>query len=153
MKKRTILILGLIMGCSFLALLSLQVRYIEEMVTMRREQFDESVKRSLYEAAHKLELYETMRYLEKDAAEAEPPQQADKPIGIEIHQYDFKNSKDGKVSSFEMRTIIMPRRSYQDTKNPEASAKVFQGNSHKQGHLHQGKCNNHLLKSLLLHIE
>ena len=82
MKKRTILILGLIMGCSFLALLSLQVRYIEEMVTMRREQFDESVKRSLYEAAHKLELYETMRYLEKDAAEAEPPQQADKPIGI-----------------------------------------------------------------------
>ena len=64
------------MGCSFLALLSLQVRYIEEMVTMRREQFDESVKRSLYEAAHKLELYETMRYLEKDAAEAEPPQQA-----------------------------------------------------------------------------
>ena len=122
MKKRTILILGLIMGCSFLALLSLQVRYIEEMVTMRREQFDESVKRSLYEAAHKLELYETMRYLEKDAAEAEPPQQADKPIGIEIHQYDFKNSKDGKVSSFEMRTIIMPRRSYQDTKNiPEAS--------------------------------
>lgn len=122
MKKRTILILGLIMGCSFLALLSLQVRYIEEMVTMRREQFDESVKRSLYEAAHKLELYETMRYLEKDAAETEPPQQADKPIGIEIHQYDFKNSKDGKVSSFEMRTIIMPRRSYQDTKNiPEAS--------------------------------
>ena len=48
MKKRTIVILGLIMGTSFLALLSLQVRYIEEMVRMRREQFDESVKRSLY---------------------------------------------------------------------------------------------------------
>lgn len=106
------------MGCSFLALLSLQVRYIEEMVTMRREQFDESVKRSLYNAAHKLELYETMRYLEKDAAEA-----ASHPeVGVEIHQYDFKNSKDGKVSSFEMRTIIMPRRPQQEKKDiPEAS--------------------------------
>ena len=106
------------MGCSFLALLSLQVRYIEEMVTMRREQFDESVKRSLYNAAHKLELYETMRYLEKDAAEA-----ANHPeVGVEIHQYDFKNSKDGKVSSFEMRTIIMPRRPQQEKKDiPEAS--------------------------------
>ncbi|MBR6629701.1 MAG: HAMP domain-containing histidine kinase [Bacteroidaceae bacterium] len=118
MKRRTIIILGLIMGCSFLALLSLQVRYIEEMVTMRREQFDESVKRSLYNAAHKLELYETMRYLEKDAAEA-----ANHPeVGVEIHQYDFKNSKDGKVSSFEMRTIIMPRRPQQEKKDiPEAS--------------------------------
>lgn len=106
------------MGCSFLALLSLQVRYIEEMVTMRREQFDESVKRSLYNAAHKLELYETMRYLDKDAAEA-----ANHPeVGVEIHQYDFKNSKDGKVSSFEMRTIIMPRRPQQEKKDiPEAS--------------------------------
>lgn len=106
------------MGCSFLALLSLQVRYIEEMVTMRREQFDESVKRSLYNAAHKLELYETMRYLEKDATEA-----VDRPeAGVEIHQYDFKSSKDGKVSSFEMRTIIMPRRPKQDKKDiPEAS--------------------------------
>ena len=85
---------------------------------MRREQFDESVKRSLYNAAHKLELYETMRYLEKDAAEA-----ANHPeVGVEIHQYDFKNSKDGKVSSFEMRTIIMPRRPQQEKKDiPEAS--------------------------------
>ena len=122
MKKRTIIILGLIMGCSFLALLSLQVRYIEEMVTMRREQFDESVKRSLYNAAHKLELYETMRYLEKDAAEAEASANKQN-MGVEIHQYDFRNSKDGKVSSFEMRTIIMPRRQNQpESKNiPEAS--------------------------------
>ena len=110
------------MGCSFLALLSLQVRYIEEMVTMRREQFDESVKRSLYNAAHKLELYETMRYLEKDAAEAEASANKQN-MGVEIHQYDFRNSKDGKVSSFEMRTIIMPRRQNQpESKNiPEAS--------------------------------
>ena len=60
MKKFTSVILGLIMSGSFLALLSLQVRYIEEIVRMRHEQFDESVKRSLYNAAHRLELYETI---------------------------------------------------------------------------------------------
>lgn len=111
------------MGASFIALLSLQVRYIEEMVTMRREQFDESVKRSLYNAAHNLELYETMKYLEKDAVESERMSQLDKQgIGVEIHQYDIKSNKDGKVSSFEMRAIVMPRRPQQEKKNiPDAS--------------------------------
>lgn len=111
------------MGASFIALLSLQVRYIEEIVTMRREQFDESVKRSLYNAAHNLELYETMKYLEKDATQAERISKAEKQgIGVEIHQYDLKSTKDGKVSSFEMRAIVMPRRPQQDKKDiPETS--------------------------------
>ena len=108
MKKSTIVILGLIMSVSFLALLSLQVRYIEEIVSMRHEQFDESVKRSLYNAAHKLELDETKRYLEKNVAEAE---MADRfrwqTPGIVTRKYDFKS--DGSISSFEMRTIIIPQ--------------------------------------------
>ena len=117
MKKRTIVILGFIMGLSFVALLSQQVRYIEEIAKMRREQFDESVKRSLYNTAHKLELYETKRYLEKNVAKAEAKSQMGRPgIGVEIHQYDFRGSRDGMVSSFEMRTIIMPRRPQQEEK-------------------------------------
>ena len=44
------------MGISFLCLLYLQVSYIEEMVKMRKEQFDESVARSLTKAARNLEL-------------------------------------------------------------------------------------------------
>ena len=120
MKKSTIAILGIIMSCSFIALLSLQVRYIEEITSMRHEQFDESVKRSLYNAAHKLELYETMRYLEKDITEAERVNQLFKQgTGVVTHQYDFKS--DGKMSSFEMRTIIMPTRPKQDKNIPEAS--------------------------------
>ncbi len=119
MKKSTIVILGLIMSGSFLALLSLQVRYIEEIVSMRHEQFDESVKRSLYNAAHKLEVYETMRYLEKDVAKTEATDQLSKQGGVVTHQYDFKS--DGKVSSFEMRTIIIPQRPKQDNKIPDAS--------------------------------
>ena len=123
MKKSTIVILGLIMSCSFLALLSLQVRYIEEIVGMRHEQFDESVKRSLYNAAHKLELYETMRYLEKDAEQAEIADQMSKyGTGVVTHHYDFKS--DGKVSSLEMRTIIMPQRPKQDKNIPEPSCSL-----------------------------
>ena len=56
MKKSTIWILGIVMGLSFLSLLYLQVSYIEEMVKMRREQFDESVQRSLEQACRSIEL-------------------------------------------------------------------------------------------------
>ena len=108
------------MGTSFLALLSLQVRYIEEMVRMRREQFDESVKRSLYNAAHRLEVYETMRYLEKDVAESEKTDYEDRHgVGVVTHQYDYKS--DGKVSTFELRTIIMPKRPRAEKNISEAS--------------------------------
>ena len=41
MKKRTIWTIAAIMGFSFMALLYLQLRYIQEMVDMKKEQFDE----------------------------------------------------------------------------------------------------------------
>ncbi len=66
MKKSTIWTLGIVMGISFLCLLYLQVSYIEEMVKMRKEQFDESVARSLTKAARNLELDETYRFLQRD---------------------------------------------------------------------------------------
>lgn len=46
-------------------------KYIQEMVNMKKEQFDESVNRSLYQASRNLELNETLRYLEKDVNETE----------------------------------------------------------------------------------
>lgn len=126
MKKRTIVILGFVMGLSFFALLSLQVGYIEEIAKMRREQFDESVKRSLYHTARRLELNETKRYLEKDIARYETLEQMGRQgVGVEILQYDFKGAKDGLVSSFEMRKIVVPRRPHLDDRRqnniPEAS--------------------------------
>ena len=120
MKKYTTIILGILMSCSFLALLSLQVRYIEEIVNMRHKQFDESVKRSLYNTAHNLELYETKRYLENDAKNAEIASTEMQSIGVVTRQYDFKS--DGKTSSFEMRTIVIPQVPTKQKKNiPEAS--------------------------------
>ena len=71
MKKSIVWILSAVMCVSFIILLFLQLRYIKEMSAMRREQFDEKVKNSLYEVAHQLELAEAKRYLEEDIQEME----------------------------------------------------------------------------------
>lgn len=71
MKKKTIWTIAIIMGVSFLILLGLQLTYIREMANMKKEQFDESVNRALYQASRNLELNETLRYLEKDVCEAQ----------------------------------------------------------------------------------
>ena len=56
MKKRTIWTIATIMGTAFLALLFVQLKYIQEMADMKKEQFDESVNRALYQASRNMEL-------------------------------------------------------------------------------------------------
>ena len=115
MKKRTIWIIAIIMGFSFLALLFLQLGYIQEMVNMKKEQLDESVNRALYQASRNLELNETLRYLEKDVNETERKAHRRDSVGTrsgqldgtvqQSHQYSVVG-KDGTVySSFELKTI------------------------------------------------
>lgn len=115
MKKKTIWVIAFVMGFSFIGLLVLQLLYIEEMVKMKKEQFDESVNRSLYQASRNLELNETLRYLEKDVNETERRSFKQDSIGrrgVDIngpiqhsHQYAV-TGKDGTVySSFELKTI------------------------------------------------
>ena len=113
MKKSTIWALGIIMGFSFVSLLYLQVSYIEEMVKMRKEQFDEAVNRALFQAARNLELNETLRYLEKDVSLSKNKMTGDslKDKGGEdnseddSHQYTV-TSKNGSVySSFELKMV------------------------------------------------
>ena len=113
MKKRTIWIIAIIMGTSFLALLFLQLQYIREMAEMKKEQFDESVSRALYQASRNLELNETLRYLEKDVNERRAFSQdsvgtrSGQPDGTlqQSHQYSVVG-KDGTVySSFMLKTI------------------------------------------------
>ena len=64
MKKAAIIALSAIMGISFVSLLIMQMRYIEEITTLRHEYFQESAQRSMYETARRLELSEAKRYLE-----------------------------------------------------------------------------------------
>ena len=103
------------MGFSFMALLYLQLRYIQEMVDMKKEQFDESVNRALYQASRNLELNETLRYLEKDVNETERRAFRRDSVGTrsktpdgsiqQSHQYSVMG-KDGTIySSFELKTI------------------------------------------------
>ena len=63
MKKSTIWILTTIISLTFTALLTVQVRYIKEIVTLKKEQFDESVQKALHQTTRNLELNETLRYL------------------------------------------------------------------------------------------
>ena len=130
MKKSTIWILGIIMGLSFLSLLYLQVSYIEEMVKMRKEQFDESVKRSLFQAAKNLEYDETLRYLEKDVAETERAARAYDQANtsssgddiVQQTQHYTVTTHDGSLySSFELKTI---------TTKPSGTAKAMISRNH-----------------------
>lgn len=82
---------------------------------MKKEQFDESVSKALYQAARNLELNETLRYLEKDVNETERRAFRKDSLGTrsgglddnvqQSHQYSV-TGKDGTVySSFELKTI------------------------------------------------
>lgn len=115
MKKSTIWILGVIMALSFLSLLYLQVSYIEEMVKMRRGQFEENVNRSLAQSVRNLELVETKKYLEADVAATERAARLAEQFNLnkgkdsgdimQHHQYTI-TSPDGSVySTFEFKTI------------------------------------------------
>lgn len=66
MKKSTIWFLTVIMALAFLGLLYVQIMYMENMVSMRNEQFSEAVKRSLYNVCSTLEQDETKHFLEQD---------------------------------------------------------------------------------------
>ena len=119
MKKTTIWILGIVMGLSFLSLLYLQVSYIEEMVKMRREQFDESVQRSLDQACRNIELMETKQYLEADAAATEKAAQLSRGAEDASHTHvsddevvkytqRYSVSSSGGLSSFEWEMKVQP---------------------------------------------
>ena len=109
MKKSTIWVLGIVMGVSFLSLIYMQVRYIEEMVRMRQEQFDESVKRSLYRVSKHAEMAETEKWLMKDIAESERAGYTSfsSPSGIISQKQGLTISNpDGKtVSTIEIQSI------------------------------------------------
>ncbi len=115
MKKSMIWAVAIVMGLSFLALLFLQLSYIEEMAKMKKEQFDESVNRSLYQASRNLELNETLRYLERDVNETERRAFSQDSVSTRSgklndvvqhsHQYAVAG-KDGTIySSFQLKTI------------------------------------------------
>lgn len=129
MKKSTIWVLGIVMGLSFLSLLYLQVSYIEEMAKMRKEQFDESVQRSLVQACRNIELVETKKYLEDDVAATERAAQLSREqaegkgepsegkdgeemseVQAHTHAYSVTTDGLGGYSTFELKMKISANR-------------------------------------------
>lgn len=121
MKKSTIWTIAVVMGISFVGLLWIQITYIEEMAKMKKEQFDESVTRALYQTAHNMELNETLRYLEKDinnterrAIKIDSVAVLGNAVGAPIqqsHQYSVTGDDGTIYSSFELSTIsLSPKR-------------------------------------------
>ena len=117
MKKKTIWLIAGVMGFSFLALLFLQLTYMDAMIKMKKEQLDESVNKALYQAARNLELNETLKYLEKEVNETERRAYKSDSVGTRSghpdgtvqhsHQYAVADKNGNVYSSFELKTITM----------------------------------------------
>ena len=71
MKKTTIWFIAIVLLSAFIGLLAIQFSYLEEIVSTRREQFDDTVKRGLWRVARELERAETASYLEENYNETQ----------------------------------------------------------------------------------
>ena len=74
MKKSVIWILVCIMAVAFFGLLSMQLKYFSIFIKERSTQFDESIRRSLYQVSVNLELDATKKYLDKSYQEYQKKQ-------------------------------------------------------------------------------
>lgn len=106
MKKNVIWIVGIVMGVCCVALLYLQVSYIDTMIEMRREHFEEGVRRSLYQASYNIELEEMRSYLSKDIQrDIQLGQLSGNGIKLE-HSYVSSSENGDVVSTFEFKTYV-----------------------------------------------
>ena len=95
MKKRTIWIISIVMAISFAALLYMQVRYFQQVIKLRKEQFDSSVMRSLSQVAQKMEMEETLKGLKEDikASGIDSTMEDDDPLLANSLEFLQKSSK------------------------------------------------------------
>ena len=116
MKKITIWTVAIVMGLSFVGLLYLQLTYIRSMTRMKREQFDESMNRALYQASRNLELNETLRYLEKDVNAVERGSLVNDSVDTSgsvnsssqnSHHFSVVDKNGNIYSSFELKTLAV----------------------------------------------
>ena len=101
MKKSTIWILAIIMAITFVGLLYMQFMYMEQMISMRIQHFQEGAKRSLYSLTTALERNETKKYLEEDMLIIEQsifdPAPGSVNIGEGVTPYKLKGNKSKEI--------------------------------------------------------
>lgn len=92
---------------SCIGLLYMQLDYINAIGRMRRDHFDEWVKRSLYQTAYNLELSEMKYYLSENIQKEIQKSNFKSNNVLELEHGYFINSDDGSIQSvFEMKTIM-----------------------------------------------
>lgn len=79
MRKSTIWLLAVVMAFAFAGLLYLQLNYVSEILKTRSEQFNETVKKCLFQVSKNLELDETRKYIEDD-------------LSKELGNYQYQNT-------------------------------------------------------------
>ena len=92
MKKSTIWAIASVMGISFLSLLYLQTRYLQEVIDIRREQIEAVVTRSMAQAARDIEIDETQERLRKQSEIPEDSTQAKSLDDVEKKFANFHTS-------------------------------------------------------------
>jgi len=81
MRKSTIWLLAGVMAITFFGLLFMQIKYFSMSLKMRRDQFDEAVKRSLYQVSKDLELDLTKKFLDQEIADFSKKNEYRDPLG------------------------------------------------------------------------
>ena len=95
------------MGICCVALLYLQVSYIDTMIKIRKEHFEEGVRRSLYQVAYNLELGEMREYLSKNI-ERDIVRGQFNEGGVKLeHSYVTSTENGDVVSKFEFKTFVL----------------------------------------------
>lgn len=131
MKKTTITILTVVMGISFACLLGLQMHYIDEILSLRRQHFESSVCRSLYETAHQIEVAEVTKYLEEGPDAFKGLATSTDSVYVNedstlIKKTHKVTAKDGSVFSTLETTAITSMSDMYYTKKSDDSNKSFQ---------------------------
>ena len=101
MKKRTIWVLVAAMVLTFAALIVIQGRYVLLNVELLNNQFDESVRRSLFQTVKIIEENEALNYLAKTLGYEEPQEQATNGMELEEQHQLLKRRIDSLVASKE----------------------------------------------------
>lgn len=106
MKKMTISTIAIVMGVCFVALLYLQVSYIDTLISMRKGQLYEGAQRSLNEVAHKLEMDEMREYLAQDSRNYVKKGSLVNGNSMVVSSYTTSTSNGGVVSTITVNTAV-----------------------------------------------
>ena len=102
----TISAVAIVMGVCFVALLYLQVTYINTLVNIRQEYFYEGARRSLNQVAHRLELDEVQKYLTEDNSGYIKKGSFVSGNSMVVRSYTTSSNNGGVISTITVNTAV-----------------------------------------------